>query len=70
MSATDSVEQPAYERWENYDSYAYLTVCDGPDDDSDEFAPLEPLVAGRPEPLLAPPGEVHGDVGSATDSQR
>jgi len=43
---TDENNDVTYERWAEYDSYAYLTVCDGPDDDSDHIAPHE-----------APPGD-------------
>lgn len=40
------MEKP--ERWPGYESYAYLTICDGPDDVEDEFAPSEPPTPGDP----------------------
>ena len=46
---TASETNPDYERWADYDSYAYVTVCDGPDGDDDFIAPWEP----------PPPGDVN-----------
>lgn len=49
MNATGSPDASGYERWPHSDSYAYLSVCDGPDDDHNVPAPTLPPPLGDPQ---------------------
>ena len=65
------------EQWPGYESYAYLTFCDGPDNDEDDFAPKEPPAPGDPlvysldpEELSASSGVAASRVGRRGDRRR
>ena len=60
---TNESNDVTYERWAAYDSYAYLTVCDGPDDDSDHIAPHEAPSPGDPELYSLDPSDFTATVG-------
>jgi Domain of unknown function (DUF4279) len=51
------------ERWPGYDSYAYLTVCDGPDDNSDNIAPLDTPPPGDAKLYSLDPSKFTSTVG-------
>lgn len=54
-----------HRRWPEYQSYAYLTIFDGPDNNEDEFAPTEPPGAGDPTLYTLDPMELSRSSGVA-----
>lgn len=65
------------EQWRGYESYAYLTIFDGPDGNDDEFAPKGPpnpgdplLYSLNPEALSASAGVAASRFGRRGDRRR
>jgi Domain of unknown function (DUF4279) len=52
-----------YGRWTEYDSYAYLVVCDGPNDNSDDIAPPAAPPPGDPKLYSLDPSEFTATAG-------